>query len=635
VTQLRRDGDIRAPRPQAPSRPGGGRPGPGRGPAGRPPAGRGLAGGAAGGRDNAQNTKGVASVRRGSQLNLVASGVSAVATTAVTILITRHYPPAIAGAFFTATSIFLIVGGVAGLGTNVGLTYFIARLRSLGEEHKIPGIMRIAILPVVVASVVATAALLLLAEPLAHIMISGHGAQHGETPANVAEALRGLALMLPFAGLLNAYLGATRGYGDMRASAWVGQIGLTVARLFAVLIAVAAGGTMWIAPLWALPYLPTAAAAYWWGRRISRDHDRPYVPLPDVPPEVAALLALATPVSPSQGAKPVSYNLQASRNGAPAGRLAARRMAQNSTRGFWAFTTPRAIANTAQNILQQIDIVLVAAMKGPKEAAIYTAATRFLVLGQLGGMAINRASQTSFTELFTQGDRKGANFIYRVTTGWFVLLLWPMYLLAVIYGPVILEVFGGHGYQTGSTVIVVLGLTMLLAAACGQVDMVLITSGRSSWSLFNGLLTVGVNVGADLFLIPRYGITGAAIGWSLAIIVSNVMPLIQLAVVMGLHPFGRGTLIACVTSAVSFGVFPLTTRLLLGDGVLGIAVGVIIGCTLQGLAMRRFRTVLRLPRLPGRKLVNRLLRRGGGRGGGGGQSYPGGGRPRPAGRWAP
>ena len=87
---------------------------------------------------------------------------------------------------------------------------------------------------------------------------------------------------------------------------------------------------------------------------------------------------------------------------------------------------------------------------------------------------------------------------------------------------------------------VILGLTMLLATACGQVDMVLITTGRSSWSLVNGLLALVVNVGLDLLLIPRFGITGAAIGWAAAIIVTNLIPLAQLAISKRLNPFGRG-----------------------------------------------------------------------------------------------
>ena len=96
--------------------------------------------------------------------------------------------------------------------------------------------------------------------------------------------------------------------------------------------------------------------------------------------------------------------------------------------------------------------------------------------------------------------------------------------------------------------------------------MVLITTGRSSWSLMNGLLAVVVNVGLDLLLIPRYGITGAAIGWAAAIAAANLMPLAQVARSVRLHPFGRGTFIACALCLASFGAVPLALRYLLGSG---------------------------------------------------------------------
>ena len=58
--------------------------------------------------------------------------------------------------------------------------------------------------------------------------------------------------------------------------------------------------------------------------------------------------------------------------------------------GFWRFTGPRALATLAQITIQRIDIVLVAIILGPAEAAIYTAATRFLVAGQFGNAAVTR-----------------------------------------------------------------------------------------------------------------------------------------------------------------------------------------------------------------------------------------------------
>ena len=78
--------------------------------------------------------------------------------------------------------------------------------------------------------------------------------------------------------------------------------------------------------------------------------------------------------------------------------------------------------------------MLVGILSGPTEAAIYTAATRFLVVGQLGNIAISMAAQPQFTELFAMGARRRVNGVYQATTVWVVLLTWPLYLLIIVYG---------------------------------------------------------------------------------------------------------------------------------------------------------------------------------------------------------
>lgn len=69
---------------------------------------------------------------------------------------------------------------------------------------------------------------------------------------------------------------------------------------------------------------------------------------------------------------------------------------------------------------------------------------------------------------------------------------------------------------------VTLPVAMLVGNAFGQVDVVLITSGRSSGNLANALLILVTNVGLDLLLIPEYGIAGAA--GAAANTVSSVVP---------------------------------------------------------------------------------------------------------------
>ena len=437
---------------------------------------------------------GLAQVARGGAANLAGALVAAVTTLAVTVLVTREFSKPVAGAFFAAISLFLIVESASGLGAYVGLVNFIARLRRLGHEARIPVIMRAAIIPVIAVSVSAAVALILFARPLAQLLLSGHLGKAGVSPGIVADSLRALALALPFAALSDTLLGASRGYRVMRPTVVVDKIGRASVQLIGVAIAISAGSLALLAPLWAVAYIPAAAVAWYWLRRIRRRQGPPG--------PATGNGGAAAPSLKGDGLKRATPNgagVQASH-----GITGGTGVGDANVRGFWRFTGPRALANLAQITIQRIDIVLVAIMRGPAEAAVYTAATRFLVVGQFANTALNQSAQPRFAELFAVDDRRGANDIYRATTAWLIVLTWPLYLLAVIYGPEVLSIFG-HSYRAGHLVMIILGLTMLVATACGQVNMVLITTGRSSWSLANGLTALVVNVGLDLLLIPGTG----------------------------------------------------------------------------------------------------------------------------------
>jgi O-antigen/teichoic acid export membrane protein len=508
---------------------------------------------------------GLGEIARGSTLNLAGAAISAAGTLGVTLLVTRRFSPPVAGAFFAATSLFLIIETIANLGAYNGLIYFIARLRSLRARGRIPALLRSAVIPVALVSVAAAALLLIFAEPLARLLLGGH-LSHGAGPVAVGQALRALAVIVPFAALMDTYLGASRGYRDMHPTVIIDRIGRSGLQLAGVAAAALTGSAALLAPLWALPYVPASVLAWIWFHRVRRRSHR---------------LAAVADTEPTQ-----------LRDRPADGRAAP------GLSGFWRFNAPRSLATIAQMIIQRLDIVLVGILRGPVDAAVYTAATRFLVVGQLGNAAISMAAQPQFTHLFAIGDRRGVNSVYQVTTAWLIVLTWPLYLLAAVYGPAVLAVFG-HSYQAGSTVMVILSLTMLLATGCGQVDMVLTTTGRTSWSLLNGLLAVAVNVSVDLALIPRYGIAGAAIGWAAAIAVSNVVPLAQVAKVVRVHPFGRGTLIACLLTAISFGVIPLGVRWLAGSQAIPSAVAVTVAVAVLAAGLWQFRKPLQLSLLPG------------------------------------
>jgi O-antigen/teichoic acid export membrane protein len=492
----------------------------------------------------AAGTSGLSKIASGSALNLVGAGVSSLAGVALVIVVTRGMPPSAAGQFFTLTSLFLLAEMIACLGTGTGLVYFTARMRSLGQPERIRVFQRVALPPVFLLSMATAAVLIVWAPEFARL------AGGGET--NRAAVVT-LALLLPLAVLSDTLLAGTRGHATMLPTVALERTGRPLLQLALVAVAIGTGSQWLLAGAWALPWVASAAFAGWWLLRLGGRQSS---------------AAAGPPVGGSQGA----------------------------WREFWAFTWPRSVSSVVQLALQRLDIILIAALIGPAQAAVYTAATRFLVVGQLSSTSIANAAQPRLAELMAVQDRVSTKAVYQSATAWIVLLTWPLYLLVAVFADFVLGVFGSS-YRSGATVVLVLAGAMLFATACGMVDMLLNMAGRTSWTLANSIVALGVMLAVDLTLIPRIGIMGAGIGWAAAILVSNGLPLSQLLISFGLHPFGRPTLRAAALAAVCFGVVPGAARLLLPDRPLVAVAAVVLGLAAYLVACLRWRTALGLPAL--------------------------------------
>ncbi|GAB3999841.1 hypothetical protein GCM10029992_29790 [Glycomyces albus] len=73
---------------------------------------------------------------RGGLVNLVGAAVAGTGGLAITWLVAVVLSPEQAGAFFAATSVFLVAAAVSRLGTPTGLVYWVARLRQTGRRPR-------------------------------------------------------------------------------------------------------------------------------------------------------------------------------------------------------------------------------------------------------------------------------------------------------------------------------------------------------------------------------------------------------------------------------------------------------------------------------------------------------------------
>ena len=497
-----------------------------------------------------RHTADLSRIARGGSANLIGAATGALLTLVVTWLITNGAEQSVAGSLFAATSVFLIAGAVAEHGSDVSLAKFLPPLvdrhnladRRLGDAV---AVTRIALAITAVAGLAAGGLLAALRGPVARL-VAGPG-----THPDLKLGILVLAAGIPVAAVMNAALSATRGLGTVRPSVVTDKVGRGILQVVAITAAVLAGaGMAGLTVAWALPYAAGCAAAIAW---------------------LAVLLRRAG-----------------------GHRSPGRARRAELIREYASYTWPRAVARVAQSVLQRADIVLVAALRSPAEAAVYTVATRFLVIGQLGTQAIQQVVAPQISGLLAADDRTRAKRVFQIATAWNMALNWPLFLTFLGTAPLLLGLFGGPGFRSGDRVVVILSVAALAAAAGGSVDILLLMAGRSGLSLVNSLVALAVNLTVNLLLIPPYGITGAAVAWAAAIAVRNLLGMIQVRRSVGWLPFSRAAAVITVLAGLSFAVPSLALRAA-GDPSPGIATAVVAAAVAVYVALLwRFRVVLGL-----------------------------------------
>src|SRR3954464_15279038 len=76
-------------------------------------------------------------------------------------------------------------------------------------------------------------------------------------------------------------------------------------------------------------------------------------------------------------------------------------------------------------------------------------------------------------------------------------------------------------------------------------------SGRSYITMAHNAGVAALNIAGCLILIPRYGMTGAAISTTGAITLVNTIKLVQVRVIFGINPFRTDALLALVAAGLT------------------------------------------------------------------------------------
>ena len=451
-------------------------------------------------------------VLRGGTLGLIGIGAASALQFVLVLVITHGLPTSEAGVFIESIALFSIATSFATFGAELGLVRTLSRLRALERVQEMRTTTNSALASVIALSAVAAVVLFAAAPSLANVFYDA-----GSRPLAV-EYIQVMAPFIPAMAMVTLFLAATRAIGSM--VPWTAaQAGLPALRvaLVGATVVVGASATA-LAAGWAAPTL--AIGTFLWLTYLRRQRRMEH-----------------------------RHRVRRTERFVSRGDLAA----------FWRFSAARGLASMAGSALTWLDVLLVGHYRSPRDAAVYAAASRLAVLGTLGLQAIGAATQPRISSLLTTQEFGRVQRLYHAAATYATALLWPFYLLVMIFAEPVMRIFGSD-FQPGAQPLVILSVAMMFNVATGNVTGILLMSGKSGWALGNSLTTLAVNVVLNLLLIPSYGIQGAAVAWAACIIVNNVLAVVEVRWLTGIVPFARAHLEVGLAAVGCFGLIGLVSR---------------------------------------------------------------------------
>jgi O-antigen/teichoic acid export membrane protein len=219
-----------------------------------------------------------------------------------------------------------------------------------------------------------------------------------------------------------------------------------------------------------------------------------------------------------------------------------------------------------------------------------------LALGSFALAAVITALSPQISVALAVEDHDRAEALYQTCTWWLMIPSWPIYLVLAIYAPLVLRLFGPQ-FVRGDLVLTLLSLSMLVTMATGPVSSVLLMGGFSVWNLVNSVIGMVSMVGLNVLLVPRFGLTGAAIAGSVTIAAIAVAAALEVWFLLRLEPLGRGFEVVALASVACVGAPALIARALLGPTIPSLVLALLVGGPLFLVTLRRSAGVLRFPML--------------------------------------
>lgn len=175
-----------------------------------------------------------------------------------------------------------------------------------------------------------------------------------------------------------------------------------------------------------------------------------------------------------------------------------------------------------QFVSQNTDILMIGAMATNVDVGLYRVALSGANIVLFGLTTVNLVLQPYFARAWSANDHRRLQSLATIGARVSLASALPAILLFWFGGPWLLKLVFGSEFGGAFTPLIYLCLGQLISALFGSVGNLLTMSGKEWVAMWGLVASTVVNVVLNWFLIPIYGIEGAAIATSISIVAWNI-----------------------------------------------------------------------------------------------------------------
>ena len=406
----------------------------------------------------------------------------------------------------------VMAAALAAIGLPAGVTRYVSFYKGKEDEGRIKGTILGAIKMNFPVSVI-----------FALLLFFGAGwiSIHFFHDANLTPVLRIFSIALPFFVLARNLLSATVGFQEMRYQVYTEQIFQNVLKLAGIVILVALGfGVLGAACGWVLAIILMPFLAFYF---------------------------LEKKVFPVFNTKIKAISTE---------------------RELFSFSWPLIFVGMAGMVMGFTDTLMLGYFCTSSEVGIYNAALP--TADALRGLP--RAFWGIFFAVISGlyarnmiGDLKNT---YSAVTKWILSLVFPAFLLIALFSDQVIKILFGAEYVAGATALVILTFGFVIGTVVGPAGAILQAYGKTKIIMACSFIGAGMNFGLNFYLIPVYGVNGAAMATAFSVLFVDIFSFLVVYKIAKIQPFRVSFLKPIFASIIAVSVVYAITKYVIGVSIL-------------------------------------------------------------------